>query len=253
LAAVACGIVFVGAYFYFQPDVETIYAQYFPSPTVAPSSTPFPTPTPNWTATAQVQNAYTIADNAKDNWQIVLTDTFDTNENNWLVESDDDEYALTAYEIVDGTYRWEATAHQSFIGWVRSGNEPLSDFYLSVDINQVDAPTSADYGVLFREDDDSNFYYFGITNQGEYILYIFFEEWDRLIDWTQTDLINPEETNRLTVIGEGSHFTFFINDQYLTEFTDDQIPEGTAALAIELSDENDHGIFEFDNFELRVP
>jgi hypothetical protein len=148
----------------------------------------------------------------------------------------------------------DSTAHKSFIGWVRADRKALTDFYLSVDIQQVEGPDTADYGVIFREDDNSNFYYFGISDNGQYVLYLFFEEWDTLINWTETDLIKPGEINRLTVIGEGSHFTFFINDYYLMELTtDDTIPSGSTALVIEMADENDHAIFEFDNFELRAP
>ena len=73
------------------------------------------------------------------------------------------------------------------------------------------------------------------------------------MDWTKTDLIEQGEANKITVIGEGSHFTFFINDQYVMEVEDDTISEGTAALAVELSDSDDHAIFEFDNFDLRTP
>jgi hypothetical protein len=259
LTAICFGILFAGAFFYLQPDVNSLYAQYFPSATSTASSTPAPTatntptPTPNWTATAQVENAFTAAEDAVSTWDVILADTFDSNDNNWLEESNDDDFALTDYQVVDGKYRWESTAHQSFIGWVRAGRESLTDFHLSVDIHQIDAPASADYGVVFREDDDSNFYYFAVTDAGEYALYMFFEEWDTLIDWTETNLINAGEVNRIIVLGEGSHFTFFINDQYLTEITNDLIPEGLTALAIELDNEGDQGTFEFDNFELRSP
>jgi len=253
LIAMCFGVSIVAAIYYYQPDLESLKGQYFPSSTPPSTSTPAPTATPNWTATAQIQDALSAAEDAANNWELVLADTFDNNDNIWLAESSDDEYALINYEIVDGKYRWDATAHQSFIGWARSNTDPLTDFYLSVEITQVDAPDTADYGVLFREDEDSNFYYFAISEQGLYAFYIYFEGWDTLIDWTKTPLIIPGTSNRITVIGDGSHFTFFINDQYLTDFTDDQIPEGLTSLAVELSDEGDQAVFEFDNFELRIP
>jgi hypothetical protein len=259
VTAMCLGITFAGAFFYLQPDVNSLYAQYFPSATVTASSTPVltatnaPTPTPNWIATAQVENAFAAAEDAASAWDVSLADTFDSNDNNWLEESSDDDFALTTYEVVDGKYRWESTAHQSFIGWVRAGRESLTDFHLSVDIQQISAPSSADYGIVFREDEESNFYYFAVTDAGDYALYMLFEECNTLIDWTETDLIKAGEVNRITVLGEGTHFTFFLNDQYLTEITNDQIPEGLTALAIELPEENDQGTFEFDNFELRAP
>lgn len=253
MAAACLGLFFVGALFWYKPDPQSLIDQYFPSSTPLPTATNTPTPTPNWTATAQMQDVQSALENATNNWELIIDDPFDSNENEWLVESSDDEYALISYEITEGKYRWDTTAHQSFIGWVWPDMEPLTDFHLSVELEQVNGPDTADYGVVFREDKDSNFYYFGISDSGSYALYVFFEEWDTLIDWTGTDLINPDAANRITVIANGSHFTFFINDQYVTDFSDDQIPEGTVALAVELSDEGDQAVFEFDNFELRAP
>lgn len=272
LTAMCCGLGIAAAFIWFKPDVGSLVNEYFPSPTASRTSTPSltptltltstrtTTPTPNATATAEAVQAtdtaiaqQSTAEYAATNWMVVRTDTFDSNSNNWLVEESDDEFALTNYEIVDGKYRWAATAHKSFIGWVRNDRRQLTDFYLSVEIQQVEGPDTADYGVIFREDDDSNFYYFGINDQGEYALLMFHEEWNTLKNWARTGFIDPGEVNRLTVIGEGSHFSFFINGQFLMEVTDDTIPEGSTALAIELSEADDQAVFEFDNFELREP
>jgi hypothetical protein len=195
----------------------------------------------------------TSAANAAGTGRVILQDTFDSNKNNWQVKQSDDEYALTSYEISNGNYTWDATAHKPFIGWVTASSKSVSDFYLSVEIKQTSGPDSADYGVIFREDTDSNFYYFGINDQGQYVLYLYLQDWSTLIDWTQSELIQPGEINRITMLGEGSHFILFINDQYLTDITDDSIKAGTTALAVELAAENDHAMFQFDNFELRVP
>ncbi|MBK9927656.1 MAG: hypothetical protein IPP66_20490 [Anaerolineales bacterium] len=273
IIAIGCLCFFGAALLYYQPDVKTLYAQYFPSPTSTLTATPVststpiptptntPTPTPNMTATAIAIQAtdtalayQATAENAATKWKVIRTDTFDSNKNDWLVESNsEDEYSTTSYEVVDGKYRWDTTAHQSYIGWVRAGRKVLKDFYLSVDIQAMEAPETADYGVVFREDEDSNFYYFGINEQGEYALYVYFKEWSTLIDWTKTDLVKLGKANRITVIGEGSHFTFFINNQYLTEFTDDTLTKGSTALAVELTDTDDHALIEFDNFDLRAP
>ncbi len=266
VVVIGCGVFLIAAFLYFQPDTKALYAQYFPSPTSTPSRTPTPTPTntptptPNFTATALAIQATGTAlayqatlENAENNWKVIVSDTFDSNSNDWLVHSNDDEYALRTYEISDGKYRWDVTAHKSFIGWVRTEQSAPNDFYLSTDIRQIEGPANADYGLIFREDAGGNFYYFGVTDRGHYILLLYFEEWKTLIDWTETELVRPGESNRLAVLGEGSHFTFFINDKYLADIVDDTIPAGSTALAIELADENDHAILEFDNFDLRAP
>jgi hypothetical protein len=265
-AVLGCCVLFVGAFFYFQPDQLSLIKQYFPSatPTVTPSITPSPTlpatPTPNLTATAVIVQAtdtaaayLATATNAESQWSVVLKDTFDSNKNNWYIKPTDDAYAKTAYEIKNGKYTWDTTAKQGVINQISINDRALGDFYLSADIKEVSGPNSADYGVTFREDDNSNFYYFGVDERGEYGFSLYNKDWSTLINWTSSDLIQPGEVNRITVIGQGSHFTFFINNQYLTEMTDDTLKNGTTALAIEEANKDDYAVFEFDNVVLNTP
>lgn len=271
VVVLCCCAFAVGGFLWFKPDPQALIAQYFPSstPTASPTLTRTPTPkatatststpTPNLTATAEVLQATDTAvafqgtATSAANWKSVTTDTFDSNKNKWLTEAADDEFSNTNYQVVDGKYRWEVTAHKPFMGWVRVSTKKLGDFYVSFDIQQVSGPDTADFGVVFREDNDGNLYYFAITNNGQYAFYEYNSEWSTLIEWTETDLIKKDEVNRITVVAEGSQFTFFINDQYLASFTDEHLAKGTVALAIELANENDEAVFEFDNVELRVP
>ena len=272
VAAMCCGVFAAAGLFWLKPDPQALIAQYFPSATATASSTPTrtptplptatatSTPTPNLTATAEVVQATesalafeATATGIVEEWRIVLADTFDSNKNKWTNKSTDDEFAAVDYQVTDGRYVWTATAKQSYIGWVRANTKALSDFYLSVEVRQVSGPDTADYGVLFREDEAGNFYYFGMNNEGRFILYEYKDEWSTLLDITVTDLVQPGEVNRITVIAEGAQFTFFVNDQYLATFTDEHIAKGGVALAVEMAQEGDQAVFEFDNFELRTP
>jgi len=231
------------------------------TPTVTPTSTNTPTPTPNMTATqqalldvtntAQVFQA-TAAYVARE-WKIVLEDNFDSNKNGWGIESSDTEYAKSVIKLADGKYSWDISTHKLEITWESANTPPLGDFVMSVDARQISGPDTAEYGLTFREDVDFHNYYFGITNKGEYFLDLYYYNWIPLIDHTKSELILPNEYNRLTVIAEGSHFTFFINDQYLTEFTDEGMQHGGVGLFSLLQRSNQQAVFEFDNFELRAP
>jgi hypothetical protein len=57
--------------------------------------------------------------------------------------------------------------------------------------------------------------------------------------------------NRLTVVGEGSKFVFFINEVFVGAVVDERLTEGAIGVAIGLSNPGDKAVFEFDNFELR--
>jgi len=186
-------------------------------------------------------------------WKIVLEDNFDSNNNGWGTETTDGERATSIITVSDGKYSWDISTHDLDITWEAANTRPLGDFAMSVDVKQIGGPDTAEVGLTFREDANYYDYYFGINNQGEYFLLIYYDEWITLIDYSKSELIRPNETNRLTVIAEGSHFTFFINDQYVAEYTDERIKNGNVGLFSVLYDANQQAVFEFDNFELRAP
>jgi len=193
------------------------------------------------------------ATSAASEWEIALEDNFDSNNNNWGTGSSDTEWAKSIITVADGKYSWDITTYKLEITWETANTQSLGDFALNVDAKQIGGPTTGEYGLTFREDADFNSYYFGITNKGEYFLYLYNDEWITLIDYTKSKLILPNEYNRLTVIAEGSHFTFYINGQYVAEYTDELIKKGRVGLFSLLYDPDQQAVFEFDNFELRAP
>ena len=278
IIAIGSGLLFVGAVFFFKPNQQSLYERYFPSatptatltrtptatatPTVTNTPTPTytPTPTPNLTSTARAQHATetalaieaTVAAISTD-WPVKFSDNFDSNRNAWVVGESNGEYASRFYEIKDGKYIWNSTAKQAFIGWIKVNFNEYDDFLFSVDVRQVSGAPSADYGLVLREDTDGNFYYFGIRESGQYTFLLSNGEWKTLRDWTFTNLIQRGEVNRLTVLAQGSQFTFFINGHYLAQITDETLTRGKIALAIEQARAGDKAEFEFDNVELRLP
>jgi len=231
------------AFAFFRLSSGPLIAQYFPSLT----------PTQNLTATAGVFQATALS--AEKEWHITVSDTFDNNNGNkWYVGADDDQWAKIKYEVKDGKYRWNATAHKGFVSWVRLSDEPFTSFYVSADAQKTGNPAPGDYGIIFREDAFNNYYYFAITSNGGFFVSLYNKEkWNNIIDWTASGLIQSGKPNRLTVIGEGSRFIFFINGEYVGEMTDDHLAKGMVGLAIGLYDADAQSIFEFDNIELRAP
>jgi hypothetical protein len=87
-----------------------------------------------------------------------------------------------------------------------------------------------------------------------YSLFKFYnQEWSALIDRTSTSQIRNGQPNQLTVIAEGSHIMLFINDHFIAEHYDDQLRNGTTALAVEVFEPDDQAVYEFDNIVLRIP
>lgn len=256
-----------------QTEFVSLYNHYFPTqtitltsaPTLTATDTSTPTATftstPNLTASASAFQTTSTAlafqstvTSAAQEWQTILSEPFDNNQDNWPLDPQDDEYSKTTFEIKDGKYRLNSQSHQSFIRWIPISTKTLEDFSLSIEASLIDYSDTNDYGIAFRMDPDGNFYYFAVDSNNMYSLYKYKDgEWSNLIDATETSLIKTGEPNRLTVMAQGNHFILFINDQFVADKQDDSIKKGTTSLAIEIFQPDQTATFEFDNIELRTP
>jgi len=194
-------------------------------------------------------------------WTVILSDAFDSKENDWRTgDFTDEHFAVVSQFIADGKYRWQVTSKLdggAVLSWSGAPEslhtKPVSDFYLSAELQMVSGPGDTAYGLFFRGNDGGDDYYFGINNYGEFFVRLRTWFGKYLIDPTSTPAIRPGEVNRLAVKGEGSHFVFFINDERVGEADDSTLSKGRTGIAIELEHTDDEAVFEFDNFELRAP
>ena len=212
------------------------------------------------TATAQAQAAATVEAGMDatlleaSHWPTILYDDFSADVNDWPSGEYSDELVEGNRQFTDSQYHWEATAFGGVVWWSIPEVSPVSDLYLTVEARRVSGNTDSQYGLLFRRADRDNYYIFRIRDDGDYQFRTRYEgEWHTLISWTESGTIQPGEVNRLTVVAEGSHFTFYINDQYVDEYDDDRLSSGTSGLLLGLNKEGDTVVFEFDDFELRAP
>ncbi len=187
-------------------------------------------------------------------WDVIECDSFDDDANDWSLGDYDGSRAVGSRELVDGKLVWDAEALSDVIWWTIPDLVEVDDFYLTTEARRVDGVDTAQYGVIFRRVDADNYGLFKIEDSQYFKFSIRHEgEWYTVIDWTETSAVRPGEWNRLTVLGEGDHFTFYINDQYVGEIDEGRLSAGEVGIALELLDEGDAALFEFDNFELRAP
>jgi hypothetical protein len=205
-------------------------------------------------ATATVMACIHQTDLAPADWGVVVCDNFDANVLDWSEGEYEGDLITGDKSISGGRYQWEGNALDDVIWWSIPDMEPVSDFYLTARVRRVSGVEDGQYGLVFRRADKQNYGLFKIEDSQYYKFSIRYEgEWDAVIEWTESSTIRPGETNRLTVVGVGSHFTFYINDQYVGEADEDRLSPGEAGLAIELLDAGDAAVFEFDDFEVRAP
>lgn len=183
-------------------------------------------------------------------WPLVLLDTFDDNQNEWIDGEIEDAYAAIQVTI-DGVYKWEATAKQGFHWRVWPRSDYTTDFYLAVDAQNLSANPEAQYGLIFRNDDDAYFYW-EVNDTQQFRLFLYQNNWRELIPITFSDAIRPGAMNHLVVVSENDEFKFWINDQFVGQVHGRLPSRGQVGVAIGLSYEGEQSTIIFDNFELRA-
>jgi hypothetical protein len=236
--------------------------------TSTPTRTITPSPTANLAATQRAMDSAATKETADDliahasRWSLKLSDTFINNNNSWSTSTIINEWGKGEIRVTDGKYRWTYSALKGSGSGYRiwKNTVSLSDFYLAVDGQETGTSATGALGVVFRNNEAGDFYYFGINPKSQYyfISLYYDDEWSSLIDITQIDYTNyppiySDKPNRLSIVARGSQFSFFINDQFAIEVTDDTLSYGPIGLAISGLNANEASVFEFDNFELRTP
>ncbi len=159
-----------------------------------------------------------------------------------------------SWSIVNGKYIWEGKATSGFVWWVTPKSDAVSDFYLSSSIQQSSQSDSGEYGLIFRQTSDEDYYLFEVNASNQYALYLHSADgWEVLIDWTPHPSISADGPNRLEVIGQGTYFAFNINNEFVADYSDERLSQGAVGLLVGLSNPGDTATWEFDDFVLRVP
>lgn len=161
----------------------------------------------------------------------VISETFRRDSGNWLVgptESGD-------RAIEDGMLVVDVTDKNVFV-WAPYDGSPdeFDDFYLEVDTTHLAGPLDANYGMTFRNEDGSNFYFFEIDSQGSYALSKQVDEaWETIVEWTESADLDQGKgcENRLGVLAVGDWIVLYANDEELTRFQDDSFSGGWFTLA----------------------
>jgi len=162
---------------------------------------------------------------------VLYQDDFSTDMENWVLESDLDANA----NYVDGQLQLEIT-FPNLIAWAELVDHKFDDFVLEVDATQLGGPDDNSYGIIFRMKNPSTYYRFDISGDGHYLVIRRDEEgggqWIAITgDWLPSEAIHKgASTNKIKIVAQGSHFTFYVNGQQVAEANDDTYRSGTVGL-----------------------
>ncbi|CUS02253.2 conserved protein of unknown function [Candidatus Promineifilum breve] len=149
---------------------------------------------------------------------------------NWLFEQDGNGSTAIVNEQLVVTL-----VSPNTIQYATLGDRTFDDFVLEVETWQRAGAPESSFGVLFRVQEDKQFYRFDITGNGLFMVERRHADgtWTRLVpDWTPTSALNQglNVANRLKIIAAGPTLTFYANDVLLTQVVDDTLAAGGIAL-----------------------
>lgn len=198
--------------------------------------------------------AQSLISESASQWAITLEETFDSNQNDWIIGEGSTEELDSNLEIRNGRYTWDVTSKNTILASLAPASlPPVTDFYLSADVKLTGGSYKPVYGVVFRDSPNGDGYFFGIYGENFIVDRRYGDTFERRIAYIKSPAISPQETNRLAVIAKGTHFVFLINDQFVGEMFDDSIHEGSVGFGVTFFHVDLQNSFEFDNFVLRTP
>ena len=218
-------------------------------PTEEPTEEPVEEPTPEAVETPEPQDIAGLLDTIR-NDDPILSEEFRRDTGIWSLESDENvDYALRSREL-----RINVIA-DNWMGWsLLSDHNDTADMLLEADVSQADGPLLSEYGLIFRYQDNSNFYLYAIAPDGSYSFWSMVNnEWSELLPWASSREIGSglEKVNRLGVLAQGQKFTLLVNDEVVDTVEDDAFGSGAVALAVGTFAEGDVTVV-FDNVDLWV-
>ncbi len=198
--------------------VVTVPGQTLVIPTVTPepSATPIPenSPTPIVKATS-TESSVALG-------EVIVQDDF-SDASRW--PTSDDEFQTTT--MAEGALTLTLKRPEYFT--LAYNNTQLArNFFVSV-VGQSSACAERDrYGLLFRVQDDANYYQFQVDCDGRFrVVAVVDGELKTLRDWSASEAVNTETgPNTLGVRAQGNTIEVFANGQSLTEVSDATFIEG---------------------------
>ncbi|MBN2463569.1 MAG: hypothetical protein JXB43_08255 [Dehalococcoidia bacterium] len=153
----------------------------------------------------------------------------------------------------DGEYHG-VVKKRNWLAWQYNRNAGrFKNFIMEEDVRLVSGPKYSAYGLIFRLQDNDNFYYFQVSEDGRYQVGRFLNHvWSDLHSWTKSVFIETgNTTNHLKVVCKGSQIEVYANGHHLTTVVDDSFTDGYVGGIIYASEPNAH--VAFDNLKIYGP
>jgi hypothetical protein len=153
------------------------------------------------------------------------------------VEWEISENEQAQYRIDGGAYSIEVF-QPNWIAWNLIGQE-FADFDIEFEVALVEGDPYNDAGLLFRFQDSDNYYEVDINGEGSFAVgKEVADEWIQIVEWTADPAVSTfGRVNRVRLVGQGTAFSLYINDEFMVDFGDDSFASGGIGPVVTAYDE----------------
>jgi hypothetical protein len=156
-----------------------------------------------------------------------------------------------SHTIVGGKYVWTLHADQALVNRDIPSVTAGADYSVRVEGRTVSGPKTCGYGVSLR--DDYHSLYVMVVNADRTWKFGHATSYEPLKPIAQGTLTNlGTAANSIQVIAQGSTFSLYVNDRFISQVQDDRLKAGKPGIGVEVAQKGDVCVFEFDNFEVRA-
>ncbi len=174
-------------------------------------------------------------------WQLLISEEFNDNKNEWYLEPYKDGDIILNRSIENGVYIWDyqSTGGSSFWDFP-SSMTLLQDFVATVEIKHTAGNLDEKFGFILRASLDRKYYLLEITENGTIVFRsnsLGSNDHSQTLFEGTSSATKIGEPNIITVKASGDHFVFYVNNQWAGEVRDDQIKEGYVGVLTSTSGE----------------
>ena len=147
---------------------------------------------------------------------------FSDEPNDWTVTDQISDDSSQLFDISDGVLNWKVSANrETSLGFMPQTylKIPLGNFYYSATILFDPVNPPEEVGLTFRIKDWSNYYYVGLTPEGQVMAgAIINDKFVQFVEYKQADSYQKDAANKLGVLEYDRKYYIFVNDQLITQF-----------------------------------
>ena len=185
---------------------------------------------------------------------LAFAEVFGDNQAGWREGHFSDEKMTGDLSIADGQYTWQIDPRDDVLltSWPAAGKS-YADFQALAEASGDPQSGAFTLGIVFRQQDERNFYYFGVSNSGNPRFNVVRDGQNDETLFDEIPAYNSTEPVILRVYTLGSYFIFLVNGQIVGATSDARYPSGRLGLGVEAFQQGSSVAVYFRSFEVRAP